>query len=83
MVMLRYAVGSIPILFSAPPGKLSNTMVRYPDTLSLFKARALFFRDAKHSGRANKHGRKVTASAPKHEQMPDKMGIAQPLIRKK
>jgi hypothetical protein len=47
MVMLRYAVGSIPILFSAPPGKLSNTMVRYPDTLSLLKARALFFRDAK------------------------------------
>src|SRR4029453_277044 len=41
------SVGSIPILFSAPPSKLSTTMVRYPDGLSLLEARALFFRDAK------------------------------------
>src|SRR5437588_11757140 len=39
--------GNIPILISAPPSKLSNTMVRYPDGLSLREARALFFRDAK------------------------------------
>src|SRR5438552_3344172 len=41
------STGNIPILISAPPSKLSNTMVRYPDGLSLLEARALFFRDAK------------------------------------
>src|SRR3989454_1824388 len=41
------STGNIPILISAPPSKLSNTVVRYPDGLSLFEARALFFRDAK------------------------------------
>jgi hypothetical protein len=34
------------MLISASPSKLSNTMVRYPDGLSLLEARALFFRDA-------------------------------------
>ena len=32
---------------------------------------------------ANKHGRKVRASSGEHEQMPDKMGITQPLVREK
>jgi hypothetical protein len=32
---------------------------------------------------ANKHGRKVTASAGKHEQMPDEMAITQTLVREK
>src|SRR5207302_7029092 len=41
------STGNIPILISAPPSKLSNTGVRYPDGLSLLEARALFFRDAK------------------------------------
>src|SRR5438445_3512689 len=41
------STGNIPILISAPPSKLSNTVVRYPDGLSLLEARALFFRDAK------------------------------------
>ena len=43
------STGSIPILISAPPSRLSNTVVRYPDGLSLLEARALFFRDAKLS----------------------------------
>lgn len=61
------SVGSIPILFSAPPGKLSNTMVRYPDTLSLLKARALFFRDAKlgpHGGYSDRWVRVETKPIP-------------------
>src|SRR5436190_2720887 len=41
------STGNIPILISAPPSKLSNTVVRYPDGLSLLEARALFFRDTK------------------------------------
>src|SRR6266478_22299 len=41
------STGNIPILISAPPSKLSNTVVRYPEGLSLLEARALFFRNAK------------------------------------
>jgi hypothetical protein len=47
MSLTSDAATASPILFSAPRNKLSNTMVRYPDSLSLLKARVLFFRNAK------------------------------------
>src|SRR5437762_12518544 len=41
------SLGNRLILLMACPRKFSTAMARYPDGLSLFEARALFFRDAK------------------------------------